>query len=294
MKKFAALFICIVMIFALASCGSKTETADTTVPESVNAVNPITEYSSLEELNNITGGNLCHPPVMGVTDEAFRTINVNNGEYTIAEYEFSVNGKPYNMRFSPNYTEDISGYYSGEGTVFANSENEAIVKTDDAALARWVNTDGQYVLCVKGTDIEDEWFQGIVDELKGLTVRGYSQEELVAKYDELAGNYQDSVSQRATAEIESLKEDGVKIVVSWAEGASVVNTWTMTAKIYEDGLLSYSDCEYAVTDYSNSEEGEKEVQASGGEGFFTIQEDGGLHWSGAQDEQCRECLFEKV
>ena len=131
-------------------------------------VNPIAEYGSLEEINEIVGTNLVGPGVMGKTDQQYFV--VNGGEYSIAEYRFTLNGTEFAFRAAP-VTEDISGIYGDNGPVFEGQEDEAIVSTADCRAARWYEGDVQYVLVAKDAELEEERFVIMVDELKGLVAQ---------------------------------------------------------------------------------------------------------------------------
>ena len=197
------------------------------------------------------------------------------------------------MRFVNNSTADISGVYADGKTAFEGSEGDATVKTEDCTLARWFTIDGQYVLNITGKDIDEEWFNGILDEMKDLTASGMTDSELAGLYADLEGEWQDNVSGRAHAAIKAV-EGGVQITVNWADSAFLDNEWVMTAHRSEDGLLSYSDCTYTKIDYTAGEEGVSTVVYTDGEGYFSQSEDGTLAWNGAADENCRACVFGKT
>lgn len=109
-------------------------------------------------------------------------------------------------------------------------------------------------------------------------------------YLNLQGDWQDSTSQRASAIIKSLGyEQGVTIKVSWGNSAEETTVWTMTAKASDsNGALVYTDCKKAIV----SESGE-EVIYENGEGSFDFV-GGKLLWTGAADENCKTCVFEKL
>lgn len=160
MKKFTALLLCLVLVFALCACGKDTvkveetpnpEIADKTdenaapensaeaaendqpeesgkpeaskAPEKEDAgmANPCTEYKSLDKINSVVGGNLVSPGVMGVTDNAYAVIDCGN--YKIAEYQFTVAGYDYTFRCA-KANEDISGVYMNGGTAFEGKAGE--------------------------------------------------------------------------------------------------------------------------------------------------------------------------
>lgn len=163
MKKMIALLLAALLLFSLAACGAEQKPEDNGAE--VGMANPLVEVESLEKLNEL-GGKLCHPGVMGVTDEKYFII----GD-TVADYRFSVNGVSYNWRFSAQKDNDICGIYGENGTLFfdkAEVTELQFAEGDDRA-ARWVNDEGQYTLTVRDGEIEAATFEGIATELSLIT-----------------------------------------------------------------------------------------------------------------------------
>ena len=278
------------MILCLCACGVM-QGEEPKESESIGMPNPMTEYASLDEINDIVGSRLAHPAVMGVSHEEFFVIDC--GDYMLADYRFTVGGVNYSFRCAP-VTQDISGYYVGEGTAFADGARDGIeyAEADGAQLARWFTIDGQYVLSAK--DIADaDTFALVAEELCAMTLPGMSGAEYEAYYADLAGQYYDSYSQRATMTAEADGANGVKITVDWSSSASELTEWTMTARLYEDGLLSYYDC--TMSNITTAADGTETVDivSTDGEGWFTFDGDK-LCWTGAADENCVNCVFEKA
>ena len=176
MKKVLALILALVLALSLVACGKSNdaEAADdeNEAPENVveggNVVNPWKEYDSLEEINEVTHGNLCSPAAMGAEGTYYAVMN--DGE--MAEYRFTMNGMDYCFRFAPAMTEDISGVYVGEGTAFPDEYggDVDVASTDNMKLARWMTIDGQYVLMVTDDGaMENDTFLGIAGEMKAQT-----------------------------------------------------------------------------------------------------------------------------
>ncbi len=131
--------------------------------------------------------------------------------------------------------------------------------------------------------------------------------EAVSEYVDLAGEYQDEVSQRATATvIANTEAQIVNITVTWSTSASESTEWTMSA-VKEGNQLVYSDCVKRSTfmseDLDDEGEGDEDgmgggaeetVEYEGGSGSFEISEDGKLLWTGAADEDCTGCVFVKI
>lgn len=126
-----------------------------------------------------------------------------------------------------------------------------------------------------------------------------SVEECVA----LAGEYQDEVSQRATATvIVNTEAQNLNITVMWGSSAFETTMWTMNAT-KEGNKLVYSDCtrtEMITSDDTDTEGtgndevgggAEETVVYENGSGSFEISDDGKLLWNGASDEECQSCVF---
>ena len=130
-----------------------------------------------------------------------------------------------------------------------------------------------------------------------------TQAAAVEEYIALAGEYQDEVSQRASATvIANTESQNVNITVMWSGSATTAAMWTMNAT-KEGNKLIYSDCTYSELIYSDDtdEEGTGDEEIGGGaeetvvykdgSGSFEISDDGKLLWTGAADEQCQSCIF---
>ena len=322
MKKLILFTLILALALSLAACGSKAEPAPADVPadspaEAPEAVpeaesnesseeapfipampNPMTSYESVEEINEIIGCRLCTPGVMGVSDKAYLVIETS--AWKMAEVQFTVAGLKYSFRSAPVADHDISGLWMGEnGTAFEGMEiSDELQYAEDSSFkaARWFTMDGQYVLSVTDEgSMEKDTFLGIAEELRARTQPGMSEGEYAAFYAGLEGNYADTVSQRAMAEVTANGGEGVTIVVKWGSSASKTDQWKMEARRTEDGLLSYPGEEHSlfVTE-ADGTVNQMMADAAMVPGWFAVSEDGHLEWTGANDEQCRTCIFEKV
>ena len=290
MKKIITLLLTIAMIFALCACGKAEEPAHVEEQSSgentsmVGMASPMVEYESLKALNEHYGFKLAHPGVMGVSDESFNAIVSESLE--LAQYKFTVAGTEYCYRAAAT-TDDISGIHVEGGTLFSDAEGEATAEKDGFYGSRWFTLDGQYCLTAAAENLEFDTFLACADELKALTETSNSQNPA---YTELVGQYQDSWSQRATAEV-SAEGEGVYVMVSWANSATECEEWTLPCKFGEDGLLYYTN---GVHEKVNYDDNSKETIAADLEGFFGVDENMNLCWNGASEEGCTECVFEKI
>ena len=277
---------CLILVFLFGACAEN----------AAMLPNPITEYETLGEINEIVGSCLCHPPVMGVTDETFCVIETN--DYLIAQYTFDLNGLKYTFRCAAVAYEDISGVYIGGEAAFGKESGGDIDYAfgEGLKLARWFDINGQYSLCLDDPDgvMNEETFELIAEELRDITNPSMSKAELEAFYLELEGNWQDSFSERACMTVTADGSDGAKAQVWWADSAFAGYMWEMTLRLGEDGLLYYTDCActYTVSDDAESDSGKSSVLYEDASGFFSCA-DGVLYWNGAEDENCTECVFER-
>lgn len=110
-------------------------------------------------------------------------------------------------------------------------------------------------------------------------------------YSIFEGNYSDSFSQRAVAEVSANGTTNAKIVVYWASGATEMNRWEMTAT-FEDNKLSYTNCKLEIITTDDEGAGSSTMLYDDGTGYF-LWDAGLLKWTGASDESCRDCVFVK-
>ena len=287
MRKIIALLLTLAMVFALSACGKAEEPAPAEeMPEDivVGMPSPMVEYESLEDLNGHYGFKLAHPGVMGVSDESFYAIV--GGDMEIAQYKFTVAGTEYCYRAAAA-VDDISGVHVEGGTLFSDVEGEANAEKDGFYGSRWFTLDGQYCLTAAADKLEFDTFLACADELKALTETSNSQH---VSYEELVGQYQDSWSQRASAEV-SLEGEGVTVFISWANSAAECEEWTLPCTFGEDGLLYYAGGSHVKANY---EDDTTEEIAADLEGYFSVDEALSLIWNGASEEGCTECVFEKI
>jgi len=104
--------------------------------------------------------------------------------------------------------------------------------------------------------------------------------------------YEDSVSQRAGADITANGSDGVHILVYWGSSAFESDQWEMNAVAQNDGTLTYEDCTHVRITFDEEGNDNVDILSEGGSGYF-VSYNGDLAWEGAEDESCKECVFVK-
>lgn len=286
-RLFKGLLACL-MIFSLVGCSTKKEEEP---EESTTVVNPMTEVASLDELNTECNTEIVKPGVMGITDEKFIAVN-SDKDAKIAEYDFSINGKECSIRSANIIDEDISGWWPGGEPAFKDpKEGIEYCECDSAFLARWFNINGQFVFVMKRetpTDGNMDDFKNIAEEV--ATVNGSPSESAKAEYyASLCGDYQDSVSQRASMNIATNDGSALMVDITWGTSAEETTEWILTMRQSEDGLFYYDDCCKRILKGDDAT-----VVYKDGEGYFSLTPEGKFVWNGAADEECKECTFEKV
>lgn len=128
-------------------------------------------------------------------------------------------------------------------------------------------------------------------------------EAVDSKVDYMAfqGEYQDRVSQRATATVrENPSKDSVNIEVRWSSSATESAVWVMDAAFEYgcDDKLIYNNCQHSVETYTEgSDEPQTEVVYADGAGSFDVVYENDhyvLKWAGAADDNCKTCEFVNV
>jgi len=126
-----------------------------------------------------------------------------------------------------------------------------------------------------------------------LTACGDSKAKEI--YDEIEGEYSDSIAQRAYMEVTENGNKGVIIKIWWGSSAAEKDFWSMTAKYdSKDGLLKYDDCKHEIITFSDEEGAEEttELVADKLSGYFEIDlKNETLTWSGASEESCKDTVF---
>lgn len=147
------------------------------------------------------------------------------------------------------------------------------------------------VLLPRGMKIEPTADATRAETAQAIRAIGNIFVEAPLSYEELAGSYDDSVSQRAGLLAEAA-EDGLGITVYWGNSASEAVKWTMKASYAEDGTLAYTDCKKSVLKMNEDGHETEDVVYENGTGYFSTF-GGVLYWNGAADEECTLCVFEK-
>lgn len=282
MKKLLNLLFALLMCLSLVACNTKEEVKD---DEPIGMANPVVEYASLEEINEKIDVNLLKPAVMGVSNERFSIIN-----NTIAQYECDINGLQWIFRAAHITDEDISGIYN-EYNVFEPNQDSGLY-VNEFYLDRFFDGDKQYTIVVKDPITAQGYL--VLDE--GVFSDCCMELKLIQKAhmdDPLVGDYQDTVGQRAIAYVERFG-DTYNISVNWSDSNDVFNCWTMFDAVKDGDKLTYQGEQFGQ--YTYDAEGNvtsSNETASNNVGYFEIK-DGMLYWTGAAQEQCRTCVFEKM
>lgn len=247
--------------------------------------NPVVEYSSLEEINEVAGVNLMKPPVMGVSNERFSVIDGR-----IAQYICDVNGLEWTFRGACITDEDISGIYD-ERNVFTSNEDSGLY-ANEFYLDRFFDGDRQYTIVVKDPISEDgdilideETYSNCCMEMKSILKQHMD--------DPLVGDYQNAADERMMLYVERLGDE-YSASVNLSVSDSEFKCWTMQDVAVDGDKLTYRGEEIGHYIYdADGNETSSDVTMSNNLGYFEIK-DGRLYWTGAAQEECRAIVFEKM
>lgn len=278
MKKLLVTLLALLMCVSLAACSNKEEEV---VPE-----NPVKQYETLAEINEIAGVELVAPGVAGKTGEEYYIIDNKT-----AVYKFSLNGYEYFMRGCRDASIDMSGVFVDGKTLFAGHEDEIFdfEEGEGYKVGRFILGGRQYIFGVYDQETMDQnVFLDLCTEISNLIISNATSKETKA----VTGSYQDSTSQRAVAYVTVSDIETLTIQIYWASSATEYDEWDMTGKL-ENGKINYSEVEhyYVVID-----ENGKTAQYPQGDfkpGYFEVK-DNQLLWTGSGEEQSSTCVFEKV
>lgn len=286
------------LCFNLAACGKKAEeevpetTAEsmeeTTVQITAEAggiPNPVVEYGSLEEINEVAGVNLMRPAVMGVSEERFSVIN-----NSIAQYVCDINGMEWTFRGACVTDADISGIYD-ERNVFTPNEDYGLY-ANEFYLDRFFDGNRQYTIVVDYPVSEDgeilldeETFSNCCMEMESIQKQHMD--------DPLVGDYQNTVDERMVTYVER-HGDTYSVSVNLNVTDTEFKCWTMMDAMKDGDRLSYKGEEIGCYTYdAEGNETSSDITASNNLGYFEIR-DGKLCWTGAAEEECRTAVFEKI
>lgn len=148
-----------------------------------------------------------------------------------------------------------------------------------------------------GTEAPDVVIDGTVEEVVEEAVDEVGDEAVdsLVDYQAFVGDYQDSVSQRATAVItENDDMLSAHVEIFWANSADSSCLWTMDVT-FEDERLVYTNGEKFVINYDENGNEEKLGEFIEMHGYFEWDGiTGNISWTGAEEEDCQSCIFEKI
>lgn len=279
MKKIFSLLLALLMCLCIVSCSAKNENNEEEKENGANIANPIKEYDSLDKINEVTKCHIVIPSSIAASDVVYSTINDE-----AAQVQFTYNNHKWTVRGSHDTTTDLSGVHD-ENNVFEPNQDYTVY-LNDYYIERMFTEGQQYTVVMDTPELNDEeFFSETVWEIMQAIKNACDPNGI-------AGEYADSVSQRATMTI-SKYDDMYEVIVQWANDATSTKEWVMAAK-FEDGKLTYEgeDSGVYVTD-ANGEVNYTNQTTSNNVGSFELKE-GKLYWTGAAEDSCKSCIFEKV
>ncbi|MBO2516524.1 MAG: hypothetical protein CW338_04490 [Clostridiales bacterium] len=109
----------------------------------------------------------------------------------------------------------------------------------------------------------------------------------------IAGPYQDRISERAMMDIEPGAGNTACIVISWGNGAYETWIWTMSG-VYdaENGLIPYEDGVLEIHSWDENDSETVTTVYGNGTGVFTVNEDWTITWQDDMENAGQDCVFE--
>lgn len=285
MKKVLSILFVMLVAISLCACSAKQEAVEPKQEESIGMKNPMVEYKSLDEINAKVGSNLIKPGVMGVSDEKFFVVDEN-----LADYRFTLNGLEYSFRASKDLNQDISGIYVDGKSMFENGTNSTYSDSQYHGF-NFVVDDVQYTFTVKDNgQLDDEQFANITDEIFNTVCMDVSDSAV----NSLIGEYMDSYSQRAKANISFAGKNMVLINISWSNSVNNADEWTIIAT-YNNGKLEYGMGDITHLNVTYKEDGSVDNTLTANDaipGYFEVIDEK-VCWTGSGVETTANCVFEK-
>lgn len=274
MKKLFGILLTVLLGLSLVACSSSNEGATT------GLANPIKDYDSIEEINEITGVHVVLPSSIDATDIKYQTINDET-----AQVVFMLDGHKWTLRGSKTVDQDISGIHDDNNQFISGQDFGMYI--NDYYLDRMFTENIQYTIVM---DTDGEYY----DEMKFSDYVFTIETALRQASDPtgISGSYQDSTSQRATMEI-SKYDEYYDIIVSWPDSSNQLTMWSISGTL-EDNKINYRGED--ISKYSYDSEGNEEYldsTAINNVGYFEIKDEK-LYWTGAGQDNCKDCVFEKI
>ena len=111
---------------------------------------------------------------------------------------------------------------------------------------------------------------------------------------ELAGEWQDTVSQRAMMTIDAGEGDTYDVEINWGSSADETTTWTFSGTFdTAGGFLYYEDCQKVTTTADKDGNIQEKVEYENGEGAISYY-DGYLRWEDKKEDAGKDCKFEYI
>ena len=276
--------ICLVLLLMLflVGCSSKENITPESGENSENTIgmaNPIKQYSTLDDINEITKCHITIPSTLPINNVLYSTITDDT-----AQVQFEYLNHKWTVRGSHDTSIDLSGIYTDEN-VFEEGQ-DSTVYLNDFYIERMFTEGQQYTIVMDKPDTNDqELFSTVVWDIMKATKNACDPNGL-------AGNYADSVSQRATMEISKF-DNQYEIIVQWGNDATSFKEWVMSGTFEKDKLTYKGESIATYVTDSNGDVNVIDQTESNNVGQFEIKE-GRLYWTGAAEEMCKTCIFEKV
>ena len=183
-----------------------------------------------------------------------------------------------------------AGCGGSTGTADASSADSGQVQEESAAVSETEETEA-------ASSSETSASESAVSEAEE-TAGKTAEEVITERVPFLAGEWEDSYSQRAGMNIEPIEEDKTNatyhVTIHWGGSASETAIWTFTGKYMPvTDALVYSDCKYAIVTMQENGEEQEDVRYEDGTGTLQIEDDHIL-WIDDMENAGEGCTFVKI
>lgn len=275
MKKLLTLLLIVLVSFGLIGCSNKYEPDE----------NLYKEYETLDEINNIANVTILNPAIMGIEDQHYYIVESNTASTTL-----KINGYTYHIRGTKEINFDMSGVFKDGKCLFDGAEGDIQYgETDEYKVYRFFLGNIQYIFAVKDKgEIDKKVFSAQFEDYFNMMCYEPSYDI----YKQAIGSYQDSWSQRATAEVSFVNVNKLKIDIMWSSSASEYDEWIVVVSPPEE-KIEYKEIEHKRVVIGEDGRSKETPLDDYGPGYFEYV-DQKLLWTGSGNDETSSCVFEKV
>lgn len=277
MKKIFVILLSLFICFSLCGC-----------QQEEHEEQQITQYETLDEINKLASVHLIATDNPSVTDERYYM-----RDNDVAEYIYYIDGYLYYMRGTKHLDIDVSGVFKNGKTLFNNLLEEKIAydESNGYKVYRFLVGEKQYIFGVNDNEKIDK------ETLEAKFYEIYKQVIFDSTINDIrmfVGEYQDITSQRATMNYSLVDANTPVIYIVWSSSNELLDEWIIQCS-YDGYKLIYEteNVQHIQTTYDENGEAKPKYLDDTEAGYFEFI-DGNICWTGSQNEQTSNCVFQKI